>query len=67
MQGVINFSHGAMFTLVAYLTYLLVGDSVSSYSLRAGFQLPVPIPFWGDLPLVGLATVRLTRPNHCPT
>ena len=67
MQGMINFSHGAMFTLVAYLTYLLVGGAVSSYGLRAGFQLTVPIHFWGDLPLVGLATVRLTRPNHCPT
>ena len=57
VQKVINFAHGAMFNLLAYLTYLLVGGAVSSYGLLAGFQLPVPIPFWGALPLVGLAAL----------
>jgi branched-chain amino acid transport system permease protein len=54
MQEIINFAHGAMFTLFAYLTYLLVGGAVSSYGLLTSFQLAVPIRFWGALPLVTL-------------
>jgi branched-chain amino acid transport system permease protein len=52
--GVINFAHGAVFTLGAYFTYLLIGGAVGANGLLAGFQLPVALPFWGALPLAGL-------------
>ena len=58
--GVINFAHGAVFTLGAYLTYLLVGGAVGSNGLLAGFQLPFALPFWGALPLAGLATAAVS-------
>lgn len=52
--GVINFAHGAVFTLGAYFTYLLIGGAVGANGLLAGFQLPFDLPFWGALPLAGL-------------
>jgi len=52
--GVINFAHGAVFTLGAYFTYLLIGGAVGANGLLAGFQLPFALPFWGALPLAGL-------------
>ncbi len=52
--GVINFAHGAVFTLGAYFTYLLIGGGVGANGLLAGFQLPFALPFWGALPLAGL-------------
>jgi branched-chain amino acid transport system permease protein len=59
--GVINFAHGAIFTLGAYFTYLLIGGGVGSNGLLAGFQLPMALPFWLALPIAGLlsATVAL--------
>lgn len=53
---VINFAHGALFTLGAYLTVLLLGSSVGSNGLLAGLQLPFACPFWLALPLAGLGT-----------
>jgi branched-chain amino acid transport system permease protein len=43
--GVINFAHGAVFTLGAYFTYLLIGGAVGANGLLAGFQLPFALPF----------------------
>jgi branched-chain amino acid transport system permease protein len=53
---VINFAHGALFTLGAYLTVLLLGSRVGSNGLLAGFQFPFECPFWLALPLAGLGT-----------
>jgi branched-chain amino acid transport system permease protein len=53
--GVINFAHGAVFTLGAYFTYLLIGGAVGANGLLAGLQLPFALPFWLALPLAGLA------------
>jgi branched-chain amino acid transport system permease protein len=58
--GVINFAHGAVFTLGAYLTYLLVGGAVGSNGLLAGMQLPMALPFWAALPLAGLLTALVS-------
>ncbi len=52
--GVINFAHGAVFTLGAYFTYLLLGGAVGSNGLLAGAQLPEGLPFWVALVLAGL-------------
>jgi len=54
--GVINFAHGAVFTLGAYFTYLLIGGQVGANGLLAGLQLPVALPFALALPLAGLAS-----------
>jgi branched-chain amino acid transport system permease protein len=54
--GVINFSHGAVFTLGAYFTYLLIGGQAGANGLLAGLQLPVALPFALALPLAGLAS-----------
>jgi len=58
--GVINFAHGAVFTLGAYLTYLLVGGAVGANGLLAGLQLPFALPFWAALPAAGLLTALVT-------
>ncbi|MFM8605694.1 MAG: branched-chain amino acid ABC transporter permease [Cyanobium sp.] len=58
--GVINFAHGAVFTLGAYLTYLLVGGAVGANGLLAGLQLPFALPFWAALPLAGLLTALVS-------
>jgi branched-chain amino acid transport system permease protein len=54
--GVINFAHGAVFTLGAYFTYLLIGGQVGANGLLAGLQLPVALPFALALPLAGLGS-----------
>jgi branched-chain amino acid transport system permease protein len=53
--GVINFAHGAVFTLGAYFTFLLIGGAVGANGLLAGFQLPFALPFWLALLLAGVA------------
>jgi branched-chain amino acid transport system permease protein len=58
--GVINFAHGAVFTLGAYLTYLLVGGAVGANGLLAGLQLPFALPFWAALPAAGLLTALVS-------
>ena len=54
--GVINFSHGAVFTLGAYFTYLLIGGQAGANGLLSGLQLPFALPFALALPLAGLAS-----------
>ncbi|MEB3332593.1 MAG: branched-chain amino acid ABC transporter permease [Synechococcaceae cyanobacterium] len=58
--GVINFAHGAIFTLGAYFTYLAVGGSSSSNGLLNGVQLPFALPFWAALLLAGLASALVS-------
>ena len=43
--GVINFAHGAIFTLGAYLTYVLIGGGFGSNGLLAGMQSAIALPF----------------------
>jgi branched-chain amino acid transport system permease protein len=64
--GIINFAHGAVFTLGAYFTYFLMGGAVGFNGLLATAQLPISLPFWlatlvsGVLAgLVGVAIERL--------
>ena len=57
--GVINFAHGAVFTLGAYFTYLLIGGQVGANGLLAGLQLPVALPFALALPLAGLGSAQV--------
>ena len=54
--GVINFSHGAVFTLGAYFTYLLIGGQAGANGLLSELQLPFALPFALALPLAGLAS-----------
>ncbi len=54
--GVINFSHGAVFTLGAYFSYLLIGGQAGANGLLSGLQLPFALPFALALPLAGLAS-----------
>ncbi len=62
--GIINFAHGAIFTLGAYFTYALMGGKLSG--LMAGVGLPIQLPFALALllgstlaGLVGVAVERL--------
>jgi branched-chain amino acid transport system permease protein len=62
--GIINFAHGAIFTLGAYFSYILMGGSLSG--LLADLQLPIQLPFAVALllgstlaGLVGVAVERL--------
>ena len=57
--GVINFAHGAIFTLGAYFTYFLIGGAVGANGLMAGLQLPFALPFWLALPLAGIAAAAV--------
>jgi len=57
--GVINFAHGAVFTLGAYFTFFLIGGAAGANGLLAGFQLPVALPFALALPLAGLASAAV--------
>jgi branched-chain amino acid transport system permease protein len=64
--GIINFAHGAVFTLGAYFTYALMGGAFGFNGLLANAQLPLNLPFWlatllsGVLAgLVGVAIERL--------
>ena len=43
--GIINFAHGAVFTLGAYLTYALAVGQFGLNGLLAGLKLPFALPF----------------------
>jgi len=43
--GIINFAHGAIFTLGAYFTYALMGGAFGLNGLLANASLPVQLPF----------------------
>ena len=42
---IINFTHGAIFTLGAYAAYALTGSSLGINGLLAGLTLPIRLPF----------------------
>ncbi|OKH19527.1 branched-chain amino acid ABC transporter permease [[Limnothrix rosea] IAM M-220] len=44
--GIINFAHGAIFTLGAYFTYLFAGGKFGFNGVLANAQLPFALPFW---------------------
>jgi len=44
--GIINFAHGAIFTLGAYFTYLLAGGAFGFNGLLANAKLPFKLPFF---------------------
>lgn len=63
--GIINFAHGAIFTLGAYFTYSLAGGTFGFNGLLANAKLPVQLPFvvalfLGSL-LAGLASLIVER------
>lgn len=43
--GIINFAHGAIFTLGAYFTYVLMGGRFGFNGLLANAALPIELPF----------------------
>lgn len=43
--GIINFAHGAIFTLGAYFTYALMGNAFGFSGLLANAVLPIQLPF----------------------
>lgn len=51
---VINFGHGAIFTLGAYFTYLLTGASTNANGILANMALPIHLPFFAAVMLGGL-------------
>lgn len=64
--GIINFAHGAIFTLGAYFTYALMGGAFGFNGLLANAVLPLNLPFYlaallgsGLAGLVGVAIERL--------
>lgn len=64
--GIINFAHGAIFTLGAYFTYALMGEAFGFNGLLANAKLPIQLPFFWALflssilaGLVGVAIERL--------
>ncbi len=63
--GIINFAHGAVFTLGAYFTYALTGSAFGFNGLLANAQLPVQFPFALALilgsTLAGLVGVTVER------
>ncbi len=63
--GIINFSHGAIFTLGAYFTYALMGGSFGLSGLLANASLPLQLPFALALilgsTLAGLVGVAIER------
>lgn len=63
--GIINFAHGALFTLGAYFTYALMGNAFGFNGLLANAKLPVQLPFAPALilgsTLVGLVGVAIER------
>ena len=63
--GIINFAHGAIFTLGAYFTYALTGEAFGFNGLLANARLPISLPFFlallfGSL-LAGLAALVVER------
>jgi branched-chain amino acid transport system permease protein len=63
--GIINFAHGAIFTLGAYFTYLLTGGAIGANGLLANLALPFQLPFGIALilggGLAGLASIAVER------
>jgi branched-chain amino acid transport system permease protein len=63
--GVINFAHGAVFTLGAYFTYTLMGGAFGFNGVLANASLGVQLPFAGALLagslLAGLMAVLIER------
>ena len=63
--GIINFAHGAIFTLGAYFTYTLMGGAFGFNGLLANASLPVQLPFAIALivgsSLAGLVGVAIER------
>lgn len=63
--GIINFAHGAIFTLGAYFTYALMGGTFGFNGLLANAALPIQLPFalaliLGSI-LAGLVGVAVER------
>lgn len=56
--GIINFAHGALFTLGAYFTYALMGEAFGFNGVLANLQLPIQLPFIVAL-LIGSALAGL--------
>ena len=54
--GVINFAHGAIFTVGAYLTYALTGSRFGLNGALANSALPVHLPFWLAMLVAALLT-----------
>lgn len=63
--GIINFAHGAIFTLGAYFTYSLMGGAFGFSGLLANAALPIQLPFAFALllgsTLAGLVGVAVER------
>lgn len=63
--GIINFAHGAIFTLGAYFTYALMGNAFGFNGLLANAVLPIKLPFALALlvgsTLAGLVGVAVER------
>ena len=63
--GIINFAHGAIFTLGAYFTYSLAGGAFGFNGLLANASLPFQMPFvlalFAGSILAGLAGVLVER------
>lgn len=54
--GIINFAHGAIFTLGAYFTYALMGQAFGTNGLFALAALPIQLPFAIAMILGGILT-----------
>lgn len=52
--GIINFAHGAIFTLGAYFTYVLIGGAFGFNGLLTNAMLPVKMPFAVAIVLSGI-------------
>ncbi len=63
--GIINFAHGAVFTLGAYFTYTLLGGVFGFNGLLANGQVGITLPFvaalLGGSVLAGLVSVLIER------
>ena len=63
--GIINFAHGAVFTLGAYFTYTLMGGVFGFNGLLANAKAPIELPFFAALMvgsiLAGLVGVMIER------
>ncbi len=63
--GIINFAHGAVFTLGAYFTYVLMGGAFGFNGLLANLSLPLALPFAIALllsgTLAGLVGITIER------
>ncbi|MDF0554469.1 branched-chain amino acid ABC transporter permease [Kamptonema sp. UHCC 0994] len=63
--GIINFAHGAVFTLGAYFTYTLMGGTFGFNGLLANAKAPIQLPFFAALMvgsiMAGLVGVMIER------